>query len=156
MKLEKTLTQQSYFYFIVFFLLVIAAFWMTYITRISEQPNYRMHLHGITLTLWCVMLISQAYLIRSRNNGLHKRIGKISYLLVPLSVEQGPASPYHRLSLRRAGGQRPGRIRDSLWACDILPKEIRASCSLHGEHGVSICNPGYRQNHSHLFSFCRT
>jgi len=84
MKLEKTLLQQSYFYFIGFFVLVVAAFWMTYITRIFEQPNYRMHLHGAALTLWCLMLISQAYLIRTKNNGLHKRIGKLSYILVPL------------------------------------------------------------------------
>ena len=84
MKLEKTLLQQSYFYFIGFFVLVVAGFWMTYITRITEQPNYRMHFHGITLTLWCVMLISQAYLIRTKNNGLHKRMGKLSYVLVPL------------------------------------------------------------------------
>ena len=84
MKLEKTLLQQSYFYFIGFFVLVVAAFWMTYITRIFEQPNYRMHLHGATLTIWCVMLISQAYLIRTKNNGLHRRIGKLSYVVVPL------------------------------------------------------------------------
>ena len=84
MKLEKNLNQNSYIYFIGFFILVIAAFWLTYITRITEQPNYRMHFHGITLTLWCVMLISQAYLIRSKNNALHKRVGKFSYVLVPL------------------------------------------------------------------------
>jgi len=84
MKLEKTLIQKSYLYFIGFFLLVIAGFWMTYITRIFDQPNYRMHFHGATLTLWCVMLISQAYLIRSKNNALHKRAGKFSYVLVPL------------------------------------------------------------------------
>lgn len=86
MKLEKTLLRQSYFYFIGFFILVVAAFWMTYITRISEQPNYRMHLHGFALTLWCLMLISQAYLIRSKNNALHRRIGKFSYVLVPFML----------------------------------------------------------------------
>lgn len=84
MKLEKTLIQQSYFYFIGFFILVITAFWATYITRITEQPSYRMHVHGAALTLWCVMLVSQAYLIRTKNNALHKRIGKLSYVLVPL------------------------------------------------------------------------
>lgn len=84
MKLEKTLTQQSFFYFIGFFILVIAGFWVTYITRITEQPNYRMHFHGAALTLWCIMLISQAYLIRAKNNALHKRMGKFSYVLVPL------------------------------------------------------------------------
>lgn len=84
MKLEKTLNQNSYFYFIGFFILVITGFWVTYITRIFEQPNYRMHLHGAALTLWCLMLISQAYLIRTKHNALHRRVGKFSYLLVPL------------------------------------------------------------------------
>ena len=86
MKLERTLFQRSYFYFIVFFLFVLVAFWLTYFTRILNQENYRMHTHGITLILWCFMLISQAYLIRNRQNVWHKRIGKFSYVLVPLMI----------------------------------------------------------------------
>ncbi len=45
-----------------------------------------MHTHGVALILWCLMLITQAYLIRSKWNGLHKRIGKFSYVLVPLII----------------------------------------------------------------------
>jgi len=45
-----------------------------------------MHLHGITLILWCLMLISQAYLIRSKRHALHRTIGKFSYVLVPAMV----------------------------------------------------------------------
>lgn len=86
MKLENTLFQKSYLYFIAFFLLVLAAFWFTYFTRIAEQENYRMHLHGITLILWCLMLISQAYLIRAKRHALHRTIGKFSYVLVPAMV----------------------------------------------------------------------
>lgn len=86
MKLESTLFQKSYLYFIAFFLLVLSAFWFTYFTRIAEQENYRMHLHGIALILWCLMLISQAYLIRTKRNVLHRAMGKFSYLLVPAMV----------------------------------------------------------------------
>lgn len=86
MKLEKNLFEKSYFYFIAFFLLVVLAFWFTYFTKILDQKNYRMHVHGIALFLWCLMLITQAYLIRAKKHTLHKRIGKFSYVLVPVMV----------------------------------------------------------------------
>lgn len=86
MKLEKTIVQKSHFYFIAFFLFVVAGFWVTYFTKILEQKNYRMHLHGIALTLWCLMLILQPYLIRTKRTKLHRTIGKASYILVPLMI----------------------------------------------------------------------
>ena len=43
-----------------------------------------MHVHGIALLLWCLLLIVQPYLIRTKRNGLHKQVGKFSYLLVPI------------------------------------------------------------------------
>ena len=84
MRLERILYQKSHIYFIAFFLLMLAGFWLTYFTKILDQDNYRMHLHGITLILWCTLLISQAYLIRIKNYSLHKQTGKLSYILVPL------------------------------------------------------------------------
>ncbi|MDH4092843.1 MAG: hypothetical protein OEV74_14265 [Cyclobacteriaceae bacterium] len=86
MKLERTLFQKSYLYFIGFFLFVLAAFWLTYFTKLLDQKNYRMHTHGIALLLWCLMLVSQAYLIRTKRHALHKRIGKFSYVVVPLII----------------------------------------------------------------------
>ncbi len=84
MKLDRILYQKSYLYFAIFFLLTLAAFWLSYFTKVLDQENYRMHLHGITLLLWCLMLIAQALLIRTKQFALHKQIGKASYLLVPL------------------------------------------------------------------------
>lgn len=86
MKLERTIFEKSHVYFLAFFLLVLAAFWVTYITRIFDQENYRMHLHGATLFLWCLMLIIQPLLIRKRLNLLHRRVGKFSFVLVPVLV----------------------------------------------------------------------
>jgi len=86
MKLEKTLYQNSLFYFIAFFLLMLAGFWFTYFTKVLDQENYRMHTHGVTLILWCLMLTLQAYLIRAKKYSLHKQIGKFSYVLVPVLV----------------------------------------------------------------------
>jgi hypothetical protein len=86
MKLEKSIFQRSHLYFLVFFLAMLAAFWLTYFTKILEQENYRLHLHGLTLILWCLMLVVQPWLIRTKQRSLHQRIGTFSYLLVPLLV----------------------------------------------------------------------
>jgi len=84
MKLERSLLERSHLYYLIFFLFVLAAFWLTYITRFFEQENYRMHAHGITLFVWCLMLIIQPLLIRRKMNSLHRRVGKFSYVLVPV------------------------------------------------------------------------
>ncbi len=86
MKLERTLFDKSYIYFLVFFLFVMLAFWFTYFAKLLDQKNYRMHLHGVSLILWCLMLISQAYLISTKRIAIHKRLGKFSYVLVPLII----------------------------------------------------------------------
>src|SRR6185436_1431561 len=86
MKLEKALFDRSYIWFVLFFIMVMLAFWFTYFTRILDQANYRMHLHGTALILWCLLLISQAYLIRTNQRALHKKIGKLSYGLVPFML----------------------------------------------------------------------
>lgn len=83
LKLERSLFQKSYFYFIVFFLFMLWGFWLTYFTKIFDQENYRMHLHGAALILWCLMLIIQPYLIRTKQVKIHRRIGTFSYILVP-------------------------------------------------------------------------
>jgi hypothetical protein len=86
MKLERTIFEKSHVYFLVFFLIVLAAFWFTYITRIFEQENYRMHLHGGILFLWCLMLIIQPLLIKKKMHSVHRQIGKFSFVLVPALV----------------------------------------------------------------------
>lgn len=42
------------------------------------------HFHGLLMSLWLLMLITQPFLIRYDKVALHKIIGKVSYALVPL------------------------------------------------------------------------
>ena len=60
----------------------------------------RFHTHGIAMTLWCVMLIVQASLIRTKGHALHRQIGKASYVLVPLLV----AATINLIHFRMKGG----------------------------------------------------
>jgi hypothetical protein len=84
MKLERIIYQKSHIYFLLFFVMMVAGFWLSYFTKIFDQENYRMHLHGISLILWCILLFVQAYLIRTKYYELHRRAGKLSYVIVPM------------------------------------------------------------------------
>jgi hypothetical protein len=86
MKLDTAIQRQSYVPFIAFFLMMVAAFWYTYFTRIGQMESYRMHLHGAVMVMWCAMIIIQPYLIRTKKLTLHRLMGRASYLLIPAMV----------------------------------------------------------------------
>lgn len=86
LKLEAALYRNSYIYFILFFFFMLWGFSLTYFARLQEQSSYRMHFHGICLILWCLLLIIQPYLIRTGKQNLHRKIGKTTYLLVPVLI----------------------------------------------------------------------
>lgn len=48
--------------------------------------TFYVHFHGIFMTLWCLMLIVQAFLIRAKKHSIHTIIGKSSYLIFPLLI----------------------------------------------------------------------
>lgn len=86
MNINKFLFQRSYLYLLLFFAFALWAFWPSYYSNLEGQESARSHLHGIAMTLWCLMLIGQAYLIRLNKRKLHTWIGKASYILVPFIV----------------------------------------------------------------------
>jgi len=73
-------------FFVVFLALMAWAFWPSYFTRLFEQPSFWFHAHGIVLTLWCVLLVVQAQLIRTGRRGWHRLLGQSSYVLAPAVV----------------------------------------------------------------------
>lgn len=81
--------RNSGFYFVLFFGLVLWAFWTSYFGKLSQPMEPHIHLHGGAMTLWCLMLISQAFLIRWKQYTWHRWIGRSSYLLVPFILISG-------------------------------------------------------------------
>lgn len=65
--------------------LAAAAFWPSYFSRFVAVP-LEVHLHGVTMTAWCLMLVAQATLIRTGRPDAHRALGRVSYVLVPLIV----------------------------------------------------------------------
>ena len=91
------------FWFAAFLLAVFVGFWPTYVARLGEIPSCRVHAHGALLLAWCLLLVAQAWLIRDRRGALHRRLGKVSFVLVPLIVVSSVVVEHG--SLARAAGK---------------------------------------------------
>jgi hypothetical protein len=82
-RLDSFLNTKVYFAFILFLIAVIIAFWHSYFSVLTFQPTVLNHLHGLSMTLWVLLLIIQPLLIRYNLKSIHRTIGTFSYLLFP-------------------------------------------------------------------------
>jgi hypothetical protein len=80
------MARNAVFFFIAFLLATFIAFWPTYLTRMEAVATWRVHAHGALMLGWCLLLIAQAWLIRDRRGPLHRKLGKLSYVLAPSIV----------------------------------------------------------------------
>lgn len=101
--MTKALYRNGVFFFILFFLLALLAFWTSYYGVLGRPMSSAVHLHGITMTLWCLMLISQSLLIRTKKHAVHRLMGKISYILVPFILLSGAHLAHITVSEARPG-----------------------------------------------------
>lgn len=77
------------YFFLALFAFIFFAFYKTYF---SNFPNFKssiksaflIHFHAVISFLWVVLLVAQPILIQRKKYHLHKMLGKITYLLVPL------------------------------------------------------------------------
>ncbi|MFY0689298.1 MAG: hypothetical protein JXQ90_19160 [Cyclobacteriaceae bacterium] len=89
MNINKALYRHAAIYFVIFFILAIWAFWPNYFSHILTGIPFHIHVHGITMSLWCLTLIAQGFLIRYKQFKIHGIIGKFSYVLAPLIIISG-------------------------------------------------------------------
>ena len=67
---------------------VLVGFSRTYFTKLSEFSFYH-HLHGVSATLWMILLIIQPYLFQKGSLKTHRFLGWTSLILVPLILIGG-------------------------------------------------------------------
>jgi hypothetical protein len=77
------------YWFLLFIVLVIAGFYHTYFSVLFEPKLPAIHVHFALMSLWVAMLITQPFLIKYKKRGLHRTIGKVSYVVVPLVILSG-------------------------------------------------------------------
>ena len=82
------LYSRSPWYFSLLLLIAIGGFFPSYFARIADAKALH-HFHGIVATLWMLLLISQGWLMRQKKVALHRSVGKVSLVLVPLFAISG-------------------------------------------------------------------
>ena len=102
---------------ILIILIMIGIQWGFYESYTSEFPNFKdktptIHIHGIFLMMWMVLLIVQPLLINTGRTQLHRTIGKVSWVLGPLIIVSmfmvGRGSYGDHKSMNRAFGGEGG------------------------------------------------
>lgn len=79
--------ENSGYYLLGLIILVVLGFWNSYFSKLFEQTNefnIYFHFHAIIAFLWILMVIVQPFLVKRGKIELHRKIGKLSYLLIAL------------------------------------------------------------------------
>lgn len=90
-------------------LIFVAGFWIPYLSeipRFNPSITVPVHLHALLLFAWIVLLVVQPLAIRSGAFSLHRSLGRISYVLMPLIVASAVAMVHKEYHEHLAGGMR--------------------------------------------------
>ncbi len=90
--------------YICFALLIpvtVFGFWETYFKKLDNLPDYitpLVHVHALLMMLWVLMLIAQAWFIRTKRFRPHRWVGRSSYVIAPLIIVLGLATLHHNFN----------------------------------------------------------
>ena len=79
---------RAHYYVGAFLIATFAAFWPSYFAVLKES-SFANHLHGITATLWIVLIMAQNWTIHNRKRSAHKWLGLSSLALIPFFTVGG-------------------------------------------------------------------
>ena len=74
---------KAHWYLLGLLIITFLAFWNSYFGMLHDAPLAH-HLHGITATLWILLLAAQNWSIHQKRVSLHRKMGKVLFVLVPL------------------------------------------------------------------------
>ena len=80
--------KQAVYYFGAVLVIALIGFYPSYFGNLANVDSVH-QFHGITATLWMLMLIIQSWLMRMGKNQAHRIMGRTSLLLVPLFLLSG-------------------------------------------------------------------
>jgi hypothetical protein len=86
--MEHKLQNNIIYYFLFLLGICILGFYKTYLIHFPNFEGFASvhHFHGLLALSWILLLISQAYLVRSKKYTIHKAMGKLSYIIMPLFI----------------------------------------------------------------------
>ena len=69
-------------------IIVLVGFWPSYFAK-PFQVSFRHHVHGISASIWFILLIIQPYLYSNKNIQLHRKLGKFSLIVAGAVIASG-------------------------------------------------------------------
>lgn len=78
------------YYFVALLLFAVIGFWIPWYSNIFGDHSLWKNFHATLMTLWLLMLITQAFLMRSGRRKEHRTLGKVSFILGPLCIISFP------------------------------------------------------------------
>ena len=82
--------RHAHWYLLALFPLAAFAFWPSYVSQFLTA-SAEFHAHGITATLWLVLLVVQSWTIQHGQRQTHRTVGTASLVLFPLFLMGGTA-----------------------------------------------------------------
>lgn len=129
---------QSGYYFMGLVVFVLLGFWPTYFSKFIDGTadfNFYFHFHALIMSLWILALIVQPILIRKKKLHIHRFIGRLSYVLMPLLFISVILLKHSRI-----GGQVTEGLGASLWlqTKDLVIIGIMYAIAIRYRHRIQI------------------
>jgi hypothetical protein len=80
--------RHAHWYLLALFPLAGLAFWQSYLSQF-RTASWEFHAHGVTATLWLLLLAAQSWTIYHGQRGMHRTLGIASLALFPLFLAGG-------------------------------------------------------------------
>lgn len=77
------------YYLILLLPVTFFGFYPTYISKPVGAFNQVVHLHGLLMLVWLLLVVAQPLLISFRKFSLHRMLGRLSYFIMPVIIVSG-------------------------------------------------------------------
>jgi len=91
MKRNSTVYYNLGYWLLLYIPLALTGFYVTYFSVFFRPKAAIIHIHFGLVVLWMAMVIAQPFLIKYKKLSLHRLLGRVSYVLVPLVLLSGYA-----------------------------------------------------------------
>lgn len=78
------------YYFVGLLLIAVFAFWIPWYSNIFGDHSIWVNFHATVMTMWLLLLISQAFLMHGGKRSEHRKLGKVAFVLGPICVLSFP------------------------------------------------------------------
>jgi hypothetical protein len=81
--IQKPFYKRAWLFFLLAMAVIIAGFVPSFFTQLNTTDAWH-HLHGMTATAWLTLLVVQPLLYSRGQMQWHRKLGKLSYVIIPL------------------------------------------------------------------------